>query len=104
MWAQALSSESFIAAQPLLPPALSVADAGELLQQLQRSKRLPAALLLGDVAISQAFLEATAKALGKEVQEAAEQAMKGKKREEPKEAKKKKGKSQKKRGACHLDT
>ncbi|CAE7332725.1 UFL1 [Symbiodinium natans] len=73
----ALSADGWIDAQPLLPHALTAADAAELLLQLSSQKRLPGnAVVLDRVAASTGFVQGIAKAMEGEVQAAAEAATK----------------------------
>eukprot|EP00913_Durusdinium_trenchii_P023098 g21684.t1 len=71
--AEALTADSWIDVQPLLPPTLAASEAGELLLQLKSQKKLPnSTVLLEHVAASAGFLEGIAKALEAETQKAAE--------------------------------
>ncbi|CAE7870557.1 UFL1 [Symbiodinium necroappetens] len=75
----ALAGDGWIDAQPLLPHALTAADASELLLQLSSQKKLPSnAVVLDRVAASSGFIQSIAKALEAEVQKAAEAATKKK--------------------------
>jgi len=73
---EALSTESWIDAQPLLPPALAEGDACELLAHLESGRKLaPGAVVLGRVAMSSGFIRGIASQFEAEVKAAAERAM-----------------------------
>jgi len=75
--ADAVSSESFLDVQPLLPPALTSADAADLLQQLGSKKKLPpSAVVMDRVVMSRKLIEKVAASLDSQVKEEAEKALK----------------------------
>lgn len=75
--AEAVSSESFLDVQPLLPPALTAADAADLLQQLGSKKKLPpSAVVMDRVVMSRKLIEKVAASLDAQVKEEAEKALK----------------------------
>lgn len=73
---EALSADSWIDVQPLLPPAISGDDAAELLLHLEQGKKLPGqTVVVGRVALSAGFVGGIAAHFEKEVAAAAEKAM-----------------------------
>lgn len=74
--AEALHSDSWVDARPLLPSSMTAADAHELLQHLATKRRLPTnSLIIEHVAMSKVFLKVVAAQLEAEAKATAERSV-----------------------------